>query len=155
MSDLGFWGLFGVLGSLASMLSLFISENTKWAKFVHAGYSALIVAMILGFISYQEDVKSQIGELAEMKKIERQATSLANPQDLSTHGNMLGYSLSVLAFLEKHRDKYPDTYERAKDVCSKSNCYGSDDGVSHFSEMQKTSSAMRELVRGISSLDGK
>jgi len=68
---------------------------------------------------------------------------------------MLGYSLSVLAFLEKHRDKYPDTYERAKDVCSKSNCYDGDDDLSYFSKMQKTSSAMRELIRGISTLDGK
>lgn len=152
MSDLGFWGLFGILGSLASMLSLFVSENTKWAKFIHAAYSALIVAMILGFISYQESVKSQIGELGEIKKIERQATSLASPRDLTTSGNMLGYSLSVLAFLEKHRDKYPDTYERAKDVCSKSNCY---DDLSYISKMQKTSSAMRELIRGISTLDGK
>lgn len=154
MADLGFWGLFGVLGSLASILSLFISENTKWAKFIHAAYSALIVAIIFGFFSYQEGVKAQLSELSEIKKIERQATSLANPRDLSTAGNMIGYSLSVLAFLEKHQDKYPETYDRAKEICSKSNCYGKDDSLSHFSEIQKASSAMRELIRGISSLDG-
>lgn len=154
MADLGFWGLFGVLGSLASVLSLFISEKTKWAKFTHAAYSALVVAIILGFLSYQEDVKSQLSELSEIKKIERQATSLASPRDLSTRGNMIGYSLSVLAFLEKHQDKYPETYGRAKELCSKSDCYGRDESLSHFSEMQKVSSAMRELIRGISSLDG-
>lgn len=67
---------------------------------------------------------------------------------------MIGYSLSVLAFLEKHQDKYPETYDRAKKIYSESNCYGKDDSLSHFSEMQKASSAMRELIRGISSLDG-
>ncbi|MBN6715282.1 hypothetical protein JSY17_14915 [Pseudomonas capsici] len=154
MADLGFWGLFGVLGSLASVLSLFISKNTRWAKFIHAAYSALIVAMILGFTSYQEGVRLQLSELSEIKKIERQATSLSNPRDLSTAGNMIGYSLSVLAFLEKHQDKYPETYFRAKEICLKSNCYGQDDSLSHFSEMQKISSAMRELIRGISTLDG-
>lgn len=154
MADLGFWGLFGVLGSLASVLSLVISKDTRWAKFIHAAYSALIVAIILGFVSYQGDVKLQLGELSEIKRIERQATSLAHPRDLSTAGNMIGYSLSVLAFLEKHQDKYPETYDRAKELCSKSNCYGQDDSLSHFSEMQKVSSAMRELIRGISTLDG-
>lgn len=155
MFDLGFWGLFGIFGSFASILSLFISDKSKWSKLIHAAYSAFIVALVLGFSYYQEDVKKQLSELAEIKKIERQAESLSNPRDLSTHGNMVGYSLAVLAFLEKHKDKYPETYVRAKEFCDNSNCTGKYEDIGHFSDMQNVSSSMRELIRGISTLDGQ
>lgn len=155
MLDLGFWGLFGIFGTFASILSLFISNNSRWARWIHAVYSAFIVALVLGFTAYHEDVKEQLSELNEIKRIERQAESLSNPRDLSTHGNMVGYSLAVLAFLEKYQDKYPETYARAKEFCSNSNCTGKQDSISHFSDMQQVSSSMRELIRGISTLDGK
>jgi hypothetical protein len=154
MVDIGFWGLFGIFGSFASILSIFISNHTKWAKWIHAAYSAFIVALVLSFVSYTDSVQGQLSELAEIKRIERQATSLANPRDTSTMGNMVGYSLAVLAFLEKHRERYPDTYARAMQLCEKANCLGKYEDLSHFSEMQKVSSSMRELIRGISSLDG-
>lgn len=154
MLDIGFWGLFGIFGSFASILSLFISNNSKWSKLIHAAYSAFIVALVLSFSSYQDNVKVQLSELEEIKRIERQAQSLSTPHDLSTFGNMVGYSQAVLAFLEKHNDKYPDTYVRAKEICSNSNCTGKYKDSS-FSDMQNVSSAMRELVRGISTLDGK
>ena len=154
MFDLGFWGLFGIFGSFASILSLFISTTSKWSKLIHAIYSAFIVALVLGFNTYHESVQLQLSELAEIKKIERQAESLSNPRDLSSHGNMVGYSFAVLAFLEKHQDKYPETYERAKEFCQNSNCSGKYEDISHFSDMQNVSSSMRELIRGISTLDG-
>ncbi|MAP34709.1 MAG: hypothetical protein CME75_02735 [Halomonas sp.] len=155
MFDLGFWGLFGIFGTFASILSLFISMNAKWAKWIHAAYSAFIVALVLGFSSYHNSVKDQLSELNEIKRIERQAESLSNPRDRSTYGNMVGYSLSVLAFLEKHKDRYPETYDRAREVCSNANCTGKSENISSFSGMQDVSSAMRELVRGISTLDGQ
>ena len=155
MIDLGFWGLFGIFGTFASILSLFISDNTKWAKWIHAAYSAFIVALVLSFSTYHESVKEKLSELNEIKKIERQAESLSNPRDLSTLGNMVGYSLAVLAFLEKHRDKYPETYARAKEFCNNSKCTGKPEDISHFSDMQDVSSTMRELIRGISTLDGQ
>lgn len=154
MSDIGFWGMFGIFGSFASILSLFISSNTKWAKWIHAAYSAFIVALVLSFVSYQGRVREQLSELADIKRIERQATSLSNPRDMTTTGNMVGYSLAVLAFLEKHRERYPDSYARAVQLCEQANCLGKDEKMSHFTEMQKVSSSMRELIRGISSLDG-
>lgn len=154
MLDLGFWGLFGIFGTFASILSLFISDNSKWAKWIHAAYSAFIVALVLGFSTYHESVKEQLSELSEIKRIERQAESLSNPRDLSTHGNMVGYSLAVLAFLEKHQDKYPETYVRAKEFCANSKCTEKPDSLDHFSDMQDVSSSMRELIRGISTLDG-
>ncbi|MDT8880568.1 hypothetical protein RSO68_13905 [Halomonas saccharevitans] len=155
MLDLGFWGLFGIFGTFASILSLFISDNSKWAKWIHAAYSAFIVALVLGFSTYHESVQEQLSELSEIKRIERQADSLANPRDLTTHGNMVGYSLAVLAFLEKHQDRYPETYARAKEFCKNSECTSKPDDISHFSDLQDVSSSMRELIRGISTLDGQ
>lgn len=155
MPEIGFWGLFGIFGSFASILSLFISNKTKWSKWIHAAYSAFIVALVLSFSYYQDSVREKLSELEEIKRIERQATSLSTPRDLSTMGNMVGYSLAVLAFLEKHRERYPDTYARAEELCEQAKCVGKYKDLSHFSEMQKVSSSMRELIRGISSLDGQ
>lgn len=155
MLDLGFWGLFGIFGTFSSILSLFISNNSKWAKWIHAVYSAFIVALVLGFSSYHDSVREQLSELGEIKRIERQAEALSNPRDLSTHGNMVGYSLAVLAFLEKHQDKYPETYARAKQFCNNAQCTGAPGDLYHFSDMQDVSSSMRELIRGISTLDGQ
>ena len=57
-------------------------------------------------------------------------------------------------FLEKHKDKYPETYSRAIEFCKNSNCTGKYEDVGHFSDMQNVSSSMRELIRGISTLEG-
>ena len=154
MLNLGFWGMFGIFGSFASILSLFIATNTKYSKLIHALYSAFIVALVLGFNSYHKSVELQLSELEEIKKIERQAQSLSNPRDLSTHGKMVGYSFAVLAFLEKHQDKYPETYDRAKEFCNDSNCSGKPGDISHFSDMQDVSGSMKQLIKGISTLDG-
>ncbi|MBU1157705.1 MAG: hypothetical protein KJ921_17780 [Proteobacteria bacterium] len=155
MLELGFWGLFGIFGSFASILSLFISATTKYSRLFHVGYAFFIVALVLGFTSYQKNVQIKLSELEKIKRIERQATSLSSPRDLSTHGNMVGYSLAVLAFFEKHQDKYPETYSRAKKLCDESNCTGKVESFSQFADMQNVSNAMRELVRGISTLDGR
>lgn len=154
MENLGFWGIFGAVGTLASIFSLLISSNTKWAKWIHASYTFLIVAIVLTVVNYQQSVSGRLSELAEIQRVERQATALSNPWDLSTKGMKLGYSMSVLAFLEKNKNLYPDTYERAKLVCENLGCYSADQSLSHFSQVGDAATSMRELVRGISSLDG-
>jgi len=153
MADLGFWGIFGAVGTLASIFSLFISNNTRWAKWIHAGYTLLIVGIVLGFVNYQQSVKESLSELSEIKRVERQATALSDPWDTSTRGMRLGYSMSVLAFLEKNRNLYPETYERAKMVCENLGCYSDDQSMTQFSKAMDASTAMQELVRGISSLE--
>lgn len=153
MTDLGFWGMFGAVGTLASILSLFISNNTKWAKWIHACYTLLIVGIISGFVSYQQAVKEGLSELSEIKRVERQAAALSDPWDFSTPGMQLGYSLSVLAFLEKNKALYPETYDRAKTVCENLGCYSSKQADGYGPGLRDAATAMRELVRGISSLD--
>jgi len=155
MADLGFWGMFGAVGTLASIFSLFISNNTKWAKWIHAGYTLLIVAIVLGVVEYQQSVKASLSELSEIKRVERQATALSDPWDTSTRGMKLGYSMSVLAFLEKNRELYPETYQRAKTICDNLGCYSEDQSLTQFSKIGDAATALRELVRGISSLEGR
>lgn len=150
-----FWGIFGAVGTLASILSLFISNNTKWAKWIHAGYILLIVAIVLWVVDYQQSVKESLSELNEIKRVERQATALSDPWDTSTRGLRLGYSMSILAFLEKNKELYPETYERAKTMCDNLGCYSEDQSMTQFSKMGDAATAMRELVRGISSLEGR
>lgn len=153
MADLGFWGVFGAVGTLASIFSLFISNNTRWAKWIHAGYTLLIVAIVLGFVDYQQSVKESLSELSLIKRVERQAAALSDPWDFSTPGMQLGYSLSVLAFLEKNKALYPETYDRAKSVCENLGCYSNKKSADEDPGLRDAATAMRELVRGISSLD--
>ena len=160
MFDLGFWELFAIFGSFASILSLIILRISRWSPLIHIAYALFIVAIVLGFVTYKEGVQQQLSELQKIKRIERQADSLLTPLDLSTAGLKAGYALSVLAFFEKHRQLYPETYKRAKVLCDNAGCtkvgrQEGNDSLGHFSRMQDVSSAMKELARGVSSLEGQ
>ena len=157
MTEIGFWTLFGAFGGLASILSLFISTTSRYSKWLHAVYSLFIVGIVLSFVDYQESVKAQLRELERIKRIEAQADALLEPRDLSTAGLKAGYSLAVVTFFEKHKDLYPETYVRAKELCESAGCtnvIGSydDDNLKHFARMQGVSGAMEALLKGVSSL---
>ncbi|EPW6634160.1 hypothetical protein ACWOKN_004405, partial [Vibrio vulnificus] len=158
LENLGYWELLGIFGSFASILSLFISGNGPKQKIIHIGYAVFIVASVLAFTDYQAGVQSKLSELEQIKSIEAQADALLVERDLSTAGLKAGYSLSVLTFFEKHRSLYPDSYKRAVSLCESAGCTDvsgtlDNDSINNFSKLQHVSRAMRELVRGVSSLD--
>lgn len=149
--------IFGILGSFASVLSLWIAAPNWKSRFIHIAYSLFIVGLGVWFMSYQQGVERSLSELEQIKRIERQAGFLTGNVDLSTAGNMQGYMQAVLAFLEKNRKLYPETYERAKLLCSNSGCADSGYGegkntTTHFYSMQEASSAMQMLIKGVSQL---
>ncbi len=157
MPTLTFWEAFGAFGSLASIISLLIAAPGWRSKAVHVIYSLVMIGMVISFMSYQEEVKESLAELEQMKRIEKQAEFLLNHEDRSSSGAMAGYIQAGLAFLEKHRALYPETYERAKKLCEKSGCTDvglskGNDSMDHFRRMQDASSSMYMLIKGISSL---
>jgi len=148
---------FGLFGSFASIMSFFISAPGWKSKVVHILYAFFISGIIISFMAYQANTKESLSELARMKKIEQQAQFLVSDVDLSTAGNMQGYMQACLAFLEKNKSLYPETYERTKKLCENSGCNNSgysenNDSTVHFLKMQQGSSAMRMLIRGVSTL---
>lgn len=149
----------GILGSFASIISLFIPAS-RWSQLIHAAYVAFIVGLVLTFVTYQKSVNEQLSELDRIKRIESQADALLKPRDLSTSGNKAGYALAVLAFLEKNKKLYPDTYERAEALsknagCTKAERQSGNDAMDHFSRMQDVSAAMKVLLQGVSTLGGE
>lgn len=160
MNDINFWVVFSFFGSISSIISLLIASPGWKSKLVHVVYSLAMIGLVTGFISYQLEVKDALSELARIKTIEKQSEFLVSDVDLSTSGNMSGYSLAVLAFLEKYRDVYPDTYDRAKKLCDSAGCddVGSSKGnnsMEHFSRMQEVSSNLKMLMKGLTPLGVK
>ncbi|MDY4387771.1 hypothetical protein [Pectobacterium aroidearum] len=71
-----------------------------------------------------------------------------------------GFSLAALAFLEKNKDLYPDTYKRAMDLCDINSCLSlkrDDDSIKALHrgyEQTDVASAFKGLLLGISRLEG-
>jgi hypothetical protein len=96
--------------------------------------------------------------LHRIKRIEQQAKLLIEDADFSTIGNMQGYMLAGLAFLEKNKKFFPETHERAKKLCEIANCTdtGYMEGLNSLDQynrrMQQGSRAINKLIEGVSSL---
>lgn len=104
----------GILGSVASLIGLLLPANGWKAKLVHVGYGLAIAAFAVFLIKSQS-------QIAELTRIENQAKKLASSQQLpdgSGSGNPYvsdrGFILAGLTFFEKYKDRFPETYARAK-----------------------------------------
>ena len=70
-----------------------------------------------------------------------------------------GFIQAALAFLEKNKDLYPDSYVRAQEICKQNNCFAaqytseSPSGINHKYNLRNVASALRGLVKGISALE--
>ena len=111
----------GIVGSVASVVGILLPAQGLRAKVVHVVYGLSVTALAVGVTYYQSEV-------SELRKIEIQARKLADSQKLPTLGDGSdppgvsdrGFILSGLAFFEKYREKFPDTYKRAKEFCEAS-----------------------------------
>jgi hypothetical protein len=71
-----------------------------------------------------------------------------------------GFNQAALAFLEKNKDLYPDSYARAVEICKQNDClgpqYGKQDGsdIDHEYNQRNVQGALRGLILGISKLEG-
>ena len=72
-----------------------------------------------------------------------------------------GFTQAALAFLEKNRDLYPDTYARAQKLCEQNNCfaakYGGKDtsSLDHAYNQIDVASALEGILRGIGTLESR
>jgi hypothetical protein len=102
---------FSVFGSIASVVALLKYEKKWQIILIHVGYGVSIITLSVLWISYQN-------KFEELNRIENQAKSvIQTSQTLSSSGSQRGFILAGLAFLEKYKDKFPDTYSRALKLC--------------------------------------
>lgn len=144
----------GVIGSIASIVGVFIAAPTTKSRFVHVIYALSITLLAAGMVSYQQQASDAEQRIAEMQKIEREAAMLLSDYDFTTIGSMSGFVLSALSFLEKHKEQLPDTYSRAVLLCENSKCLKTrngdyDEHMNHFRDMQDISATIKYLIQGI------
>lgn len=149
----------GIVGTIASLVSLLIAAPTARSRLVHVVYALFITALALGMASYQKKASDAEQRVVEMRKIEREASALLSGFDFTTSGSMSGFMLAALSFLEKHKAELPDTYQRAQTLCENTGCLKASNGdynssMEHFRDLQDASSAMKYLVQGIAKSEG-
>lgn len=70
-----------------------------------------------------------------------------------------GFIQAALAFLEKNKDLYPDSYARAQEICRENKCSGAqyskeaENGIDRQQNLRNVASTLRGLVKGISALE--
>lgn len=145
-----FWILLGAVGSAASLIGLFLPIQSKNQRLMHLAYG-LIVALFASAAVFYWQASQRI------HKVERSAEVLVN----SKHQfSSIGFTQASLAFLEKYRDLYPETYSRAQKLCELHDClstkYGdaSKNSLSHKYNQADAASAMEGIIRGIGKLEG-
>lgn len=112
-----------VLGSIASIVSVLISGPTVKSKLVHVSYALILTAVVGSSVLYTERVNQDKAALEQKLKekdmLSKQAEHLlAKYKDgvYSDSGDYRGSILGALAFLEKHQNIVPDSYQRAKEL---------------------------------------
>ena len=146
----------GVVGSVASVVGVLIAAPTLKSRVIHISYGLCISVLAISLVTYQHRVTDAERRIAEMKSIEREAATLLVGFDFTTSGSMAGFMLAAMSFLEKHKERLPDTYARAVALCENSGCLKSEgsEGMEHFRSMQDASTSLKYLIQGVAKSGG-
>jgi hypothetical protein len=137
----------GVVGSVASVISLLLAAPNIKSRLLHVSYAAFITVLATVMFHLSQ-------RLQDYRRTERQAAAIVETADLSTTGSMAGFMLASLSVLEKNKILLPDTYACAMRLCDSAGCTeyvgeSSTGDYQHFLRMQEASSAMMALMRGV------
>ena len=149
MAEVSITTLLGILGSVASIVAVFLPASGWRARIVHVVYGLAIVALAVWATSYAR-------ELGRIRSVERAAARLVSTRRMDYTD--VGYVQAALAFLEANKKLYPDTYARAQKLCDRYDCYGSgrapgQDTLGHSYGLIDLASAMDGILRGISAVE--
>lgn len=135
----------GIVGSVASIIALALPAASKSQRIIHALYVLLIVGISSTAVSYKT-------ELDRINSAERAAKALIKDRRMNFTDE--GFNMAALSFLEKYKDLYPDSYQRASQLCENNGCLkkqhaeGSN-SLSHAYSQINVSSALEGMLKGI------
>lgn len=109
---------------------------------MHILYGATIVGLAY-WVSFSE------AKLNRVASIERAANRMVVERDM--HYTPSGFVQATLAFLEKNKDLYPDTYQRALKMCERYKC----DQPGNDLDMITLAYAMQGLLTGLATIDSR
>ncbi len=162
--------LIGILGSVASIVSLLIAAPTIRSKLIHMLYGFLLTVVVGSSFIYNQDLESELSaskknqelltkEIERMNSIKFGALEiLKNRGYLSTTdiGENRGFILTAFTYLEKHRAEFPESYKIAKElimdglkITKSSGTVGSDGYYDEKKRMSDGAATMFALLRGI------
>ena len=145
-----FWVVLGAVGSIASLVGLLLPFQHKSQRLVHVAYG-IAMTLFASMAVWYWQVNQRI------YKVEQAAHRLL--ADFKYNDTDLGFIQAALAFLEKNKDLYPDSYVRAQEICKQNNCFAAQytpepgSSINHEYNLRNVATALRGLVRGISALE--
>jgi len=163
--------LIGILGSIASIVSLFLAKPDLKSRVLHAAYSLLVVIIACSAVIYNSAALDKLQQAAsENRRLEerlrivesrgREAKKLLDSRGYGSTtdaGKNRGFILSGLAFLERNRDLFPEMYNLAKKMASDgvriTEFAGSIGTQAYFDEQKRMTDgaeAIASILRGIS-----
>jgi hypothetical protein len=135
------WFILSAVGSIASLVDLLLPAQGWKQRAVDLVYGVAIFATTSAAFWYWK-------ENSRIRSVERAATAMAAGASFDyTHA---GFVHAALAFLEKNKDLYPDSYLRAQKLVDDCKCMTPHE----TSEVVGLSFALRGLLKGISTLEG-
>ncbi|WP_447937448.1 hypothetical protein [Thermomonas fusca] len=146
---MNFLAVLAVVSAVASIVGLFLPAQGWKQRWVHAIYGLAIAGLAGTVIQYQT-------RLGRIQSAERAASELVKREPMMTDK---GFNFAALAFLEKNRDLFPDSYSRAQEICLKNNCMGrkhgdpDEDSLHHAWNQIDVSSALKGLLEGIAVIE--
>lgn len=141
---------FMVFCAVASVIGAFLPVENKKSRLIHALYGLIIALLALAVLRYEYRIN-------KINKVELAARTLADKRDPDFTD--LGFIQATLTFLEKYKDLYPDTYERALRLCEENECFKSENKKEDLGELEHAwslidvSFAMQGILRGISEIN--
>ena len=142
-----FVAVLGVVSGIAGILALFLPAHGWRQRATHVIYGLFIAVLATLAFNYQS-------KIAARTAMENQAAALLKTADLRNSASSRGFILASLSFLEKHKDRLPDTYNRAVKLSENSGVLVNrqDDGMARLYQgwsMEETAGAMKQLLSGI------
>lgn len=138
-----------IVGSAASIVGLFLPASSLKQKLIHVIYGLAIAGLATTAVWYQQ-------KLSRANDVSRQARELIEARRMEFTNE--GFIQAALAFLEKNKDLYPDSYSRAQELCRLHKCFSSAysdevrSSLSHGYELSDAASALAGLLRGIAAI---
>lgn len=127
----------GLVGSIASVVGVYLAAPNPRSRIIHAIYGFVFV-ILSGYLVYYYQRDSEVVKLES--GIERLFKSTEHGKDDR------GFMLASLALLEKHKDRFPETFAAAKQLCVESGLTGEPKGSLNVYD---GSHAMSTLLRAL------
>ena len=125
----------GAVSGIAGIAGLFISLPNLRSRIVHFVYCAAVAAISSTAIYYFSLYQAT-------QEFDKQIWGLLSSE---AENNNRGLMLASLALLERNKERFPDTYIAAKQLCEAAGLTGKEAGISTI----EGAHAMAALLRGL------